>query len=227
MIVTNSIVDFFNYFGEYHDDLLIMVAQHLQIVLTVLAISIIIAVPLSLVLYQSQLLSSIVLAILGALYAIPSLAFFAILIPICGLGMPTAVTVLVVYVQFILVRNTLAGFKSVDASILEAGRGMGLSKLQLFIKVQLPLALPSLLGGLRLAVIATMGMTTIAASIGAGGLGTLLFDGLRMDYAVKIVWGTVLAFLLSWAANRILLIFERRSLKKSRGELKPATEFKR
>lgn len=212
------IFDFFHYFATYHNKMLTMIVQHLEIVTMVLAISILIAVPLGLLLYHSHTLSTIVLAILGALYAIPSLAFFAILIPLCGLGKPTAITVLVVYVQFILVRNILAGFKSVDASILEAGRGMGLSKVQLFFKIQLPLAMPVLLGGLRLAVISTIGMATIAASIGAGGLGILLFDGLRMNYPMKIIWGTVLASGLSMIANSILLIFEKRALKKSRGE---------
>jgi len=214
-----SIADFLAYFAKYHDKMLAMTLEHLQIVATVLLISIVIAVPLSLALYHSHKLSTIVLAILGALYAIPSLAFFAILIPLSGLGMPTAVIVLVVYSQFILVRNILAGFKSVDASLLEAGRGMGLSAAQLFFRVQLPLAMPALLGGLRLAVISTIGMATIAATIGAGGLGTLLFDGLRMNFPMKIVWGTVLASALSLIANWILSFFEKRALKRARGEL--------
>lgn len=216
------IADFFGYFARYHNKMLTMVLEHLQIVSTVLVISIIISVPLSLVLYHSHTLSTIVLAVLGALYAIPSLALFAILIPLCGLGKPTAVTVLVIYIEFILVRNILAGFTSVDPSLLEAGRGMGLSAAQLFFKVQLPLAMPVLLGGLRLAVISTIGMATIAASIGAGGLGTLLFDGLRMNFPLKIVWGTVLASTLSLIANKILLFFEKRALRKTHGESSPA-----
>ncbi|WP_218918447.1 ABC transporter permease [Paenibacillus durus] len=165
-----SIADFLAYFTKYGDKMLAMTLEHLQIVTLVLLISIIIAVPLSLALYRSHKLSTIVLAVLGALYAIPSLAFFAILIPLLGLGIPTAVTVLVVYTQFILVRNILAGFRSVDPFMLEAGRGMGLSASQLFFKVQLPLVMPALLGGLRLAVISSIGMATIAAMIGAGGL---------------------------------------------------------
>ncbi|QWU17604.1 osmoprotectant transport system permease protein [Paenibacillus sophorae] len=214
-----SIADFLAYFAKYGDKMLEMTLQHLQIVTLVLLISILIAMPLSLALYRSHKLSTIVLAVLGALYAIPSLAFFAILIPLLGLGIPTAVTVLVVYTQFILVRNILAGFKSVDPFLLEAGRGMGLSASQLFFKVQLPLAMPALLGGLRLAVISSIGMATIAAMIGAGGLGTLLFDGLRMNFAYKIVWGTILASALSLIANRILLFFEKRAMKRARGEL--------
>lgn len=219
--MAQAAADFFSYFARYYDKMLTMVLEHLQIVSMVLIISVAVAVPLSLLLYHFRTLSTVVMAVLGALYAIPSLAFFAILIPLCGLGKPTAVTVLVVYIQFILVRNILAGFRSVDPAVLEAGRGMGLSGIQLFFKVQLPLAMPALLGGLRLAVISTIGMATIAASIGAGGLGTLLFDGLRMNYPVKIVWGTVLASALSLIAKKILLLFENRALKKTRGEAAP------
>ena len=135
---------------------------------------------------------------------------FALLIPLTGLGRTTAVTVLVVYNQYLLLRNFLAGLDSVDESIVEAAVGMGMAPMQLLFKIKLPLAKKAIVAGIRIALVATVSIATIAASINAGGLGTILFDGLRtMNYA-KIVWGSVLSALLAILIDVLLRLLEKK-----------------
>jgi osmoprotectant transport system permease protein len=125
----------------------------------------------------------------------------------------------VAYSQLILVRNVLAGFQSVDPAVLEAGRGMGLNPFQLFWKIQLPLALPVILGGIRIASISVIGIATVGAWVNAGGLGVILFEGLYQNSIPKIVWGTAFVSGLAIVVNQLLMRLERRSLLKARGEL--------
>ena len=205
------------YLLNNHDEMLTLLLQHLQIVLLSISISLVIAIPVSLFILRSKVLSMVVLSSLGIIYSVPSLALFALLIPILGLGKGTAIFVLVIYNQYILVRNIFAAFQSINPSIIEAGRGMGFNSFQLFLKIQLPLALPIILGGVRIATITTIGIATIASVINAGGLGVILFDGLRMDYLPKILWGTIMAAGLAIVANQILLYFEKLASFKANG----------
>jgi osmoprotectant transport system permease protein len=157
-----------------------------------------------------------VLAVLEVLYAIPSLAFFALLIPFTGLGTKTAVIVLICYSLFFLVRNFLGGLDDIDPLIKEAGRAMGYSPFWLFRKVELPLAMPAMIAGIRMACVSTTGIACIAYAIGAGGIGTILFEGMRQLSYVKIAWGALLAILLSAAVNNILLALERHFARRAR-----------
>lgn len=209
-----------NYLLKNYESMGKLLAEHLYIVSLTLALSLIIAIPISILILRSKLLSNSILAIFGAIYSIPSLALFALLVPLIGLGKKPAIFVLVVYNQYILVRNVLAGFNSIDSSIIEAARGLGLSKSQLFFKIQLPLAFPIILGGIRISAVVTIGIATIAAVINAGGLGVILFDGLRMNYLPKILWGTIMSAALAFLANQIILYFEKRASLKSKGEFK-------
>jgi osmoprotectant transport system permease protein len=188
--------------------------QHLQIVGLTLVISIVIAALITMVVMRSGRAARITIRIFSGVYAIPSLALFALLIPVTGLGMDTAVLVLVVYNQFLLIRNFIAGLDSVDPLIIEAATGMGMSPRGVLARVRLPLALPVMLAGIHLSVISTIGIATIAAVIGAGGIGTILFDGLRTESAVKLAWGTLLAGGLAITANLILIAIERNVAKK-------------
>lgn len=206
------------YLFENYSDMLTLLAQHIYLVAVSIGISLVIAIPIVLMIFRSKILSAIVLALFGVLYSIPSLAMFAFLIPVLGLGEQTAIVVLIIYNQYILVRNILVAFQSIDSSIIEAARGMGLSPIQLFINIQIPLALPIILGGTRIAVVSTIGVATIAAVVNAGGLGVMLFDGLRMNYSTKILWGTIMAAGLALITNQILLVLEKIASKKARGE---------
>ncbi len=208
------------YLLNNHDEMLNLMLQHLQIVSLSISISLVIAIPVSLFILRSKLLSMVVLSSLGVIYSVPSLALFALLIPILGLGKGTAIFVLVIYNQYILVRNIFAAFQSIDPSIIEAGRGMGFNSFMLFLKIQLPLALPIILGGVRIATITTIGIATIASVINAGGLGVILFDGLRMDYLPKILWGTIMSAGLALGANQILLYLEKLASFKANGKSK-------
>ncbi len=206
------------YLFENYSDMLTLLSQHIYLVFVSIAISIVIAIAIVLVIFSSKILSAIVLAIFGILYSIPSLAMFAFLIPVLGLGEQTAIFVLVIYNQYILVRNILVAFQSIDPSIIETAKGMGLNSTQLFINIQMPLALPIILGGTRIAVVSTIGVATIAAVVNAGGLGVMLFDGLRMNYLTKILWGTIMAAGLSLVANQALLFLEKIASQNARGE---------
>jgi osmoprotectant transport system permease protein len=200
-----------NYFIKYNDRLISALLEHLKIVGITIILSIILSILISSAVMRSRILSQITVSILGMLYSIPSLAFFVLLIPFFGLGAHTAIVVLVIYNQFILVRNILAGFDSVDSAILEAASGMGMSVWQSFWQIRLPLASPVIIAGIRIAIVSTIGIATIASTINAGGLGTILFDGLRTHNTDKLLWGTILASLLAITANALLSLVEKKT----------------
>jgi osmoprotectant transport system permease protein len=145
-----------------------------------------------------------VLGVLGVLYTIPSLSLLVLLIPLLRLGYWPALVTLVAYAQLVLVRSVVVGISGVDPSVTEAARGMGMSGWQRLAQVELPLALPVMLAGLRVATLSTIAIATVAAFVNAGGLGTLLFDGVRSSNGDKIVAGALAVSLLAVAANLLL-----------------------
>lgn len=189
------------YFVKYHEKFLDAFLEHVEIVLVTLLISLVLASFIMVITLKSKKLNNIIVQLFGAIYSIPSLALFALLIPIMGLGQDTAILVLVVYNQFLLVRNISAGIYGVDESIMEAATGMGMTWLQVLLKIQIPLAFPMIMAGIRLAVISTIGIATIAATINAGGLGAILFQGLGSMNTYKIVWGTILCAVIAFVAD--------------------------
>lgn len=194
--------------------------QHIQLSAISLLIAVLIALPLGLLLAKNKILASLVLPVLSVVYTIPSLALFALLIPVVGLGMKSAVTALVGYSLLILVRNVMVGFNSIDPAIVEAGKGMGLSSWQMFSHIELILALPIILGGMRIAAVSIIGIATIASWINAGGLGVMLFQGLSQNNVPEILWGTILVALLAIAVNSLLSWLERSAFARSKGERK-------
>jgi len=208
----------FEYFTRYYDRLFMALLEHCYMTGLSLLLATAIALPLGYWLSRHRRIAVPVLSVLGIIYAIPSLGMFALLIPLVGLGFKPAIIALVVYSQLILVRNVIAGFQSVDPSVIEAGSGMGYNKWQLFRKIELPLSLPVIIGGLRIASVSIIGIATIAAWINAGGLGTILFEGLYQNSVPKMVWGTLFVSVLAVSANMILLWLEKISMSKARGE---------
>lgn len=200
--------EFLSYWTGHQDKFLEALGQHLVLVGVVIAVSLVVAAFITLAIRRSRRVESAVLQILGALYSVPSLALFSLLIPFTGLGFTSAVIVMVAYNQFLLVRNIVQGLNGVDASIVEAARGMGMSPAQVLCRVELPLAFPSIMAGIRLSVISTIGIATIAATINAGGLGTILLSGLRTMNVYKIVDGTILCAVVALVANGILKLIE-------------------
>ncbi len=197
------------YAVHYWDKLGKALLEHLELVLITLIISLLVATLLTILTVFSDLLSKTLVYIFSVIYSIPSLALFAILIPVTGLGKVTAIMVLVVYNQYLLLRNFNEGLHAVDPAIIEAANGMGMTKMQILYEVRIPLSKRALFTGIRLAVVSTIGIATIAASINAGGLGTILFDGLRTMNVNKILWGSILSAGMAIGANAILTKIEK------------------
>lgn len=197
------------YAVRYHGKLLDTFTEHIEIVLITLLISVLLAFLLTLCVVHSRRLSKICIHIFSMLYSIPSLAFFAMVIPLLGLGKATAIVVLVIYNQYILLRNFLDGLHQVEPAIIEAATGIGMSRYQVLFQVQLPLASKAVFAGIHLSIISTIGIATIAATINAGGLGTILLDGLRTLNTAKIIWGTILSSGFAILANGLLKMLEK------------------
>lgn len=203
------------YLLKHYDDLTKATLEHLQLVLLALVISLITAGLFTILCSYSKKVSGIVLGLLSMAYSIPSLAMFALMIPFTGLGQTTAVLVLVIYNQYLLLRNFLAGLEGVDQSIVEAAVGIGMAPMQVLVKIKLPLAKGAFLAGIRITMVATVSIATIAASINAGGLGIILFDGLRTMNFAKILWGSILSALLAILIDRLLGFFGKTGSKQA------------
>ncbi|WP_312419543.1 ABC transporter permease [Anaerospora hongkongensis] len=199
-----------DYLVRYPDKLLKAFVEHVEIVVITLLISIILAALLTILAAYSKVASGLLVTLFSMVYSIPSLALFAILVPLTGLGKTTAIIVLVVYNQYILLRNILDGLNNVDSSIVEAATGMGMSKSQLLFQVKLPLVIKPIFTGIHLAVVSTIGIATIAASINAGGIGSVLLDGLRTVNTAKILWGTLMAAGLAIVVNGVFNVIEKK-----------------
>jgi osmoprotectant transport system permease protein len=185
-----------------HADLVLRLGlQHIALVGTALAIALCVALPAGILAARNPRLATPLLGLFGIVYTIPSLALFALLIPLLGLGFWTAVVALAAYAQMILVRNTAAALAGVDGATIEAAYGMGMSRAQTLWRVERPLAMPVFVAGVRLATVSLIGMATVAAWINAGGLGTLVLDGIEHDYPDKAVAGAIAAIVLAFAAD--------------------------
>ena len=184
--------------------------QHVALSAVSLAIALAVAVPLGIAAARSPFARAPIVAVLGVIYTIPSLALFALLIPWLGLGFWTAVAALAAYAQMILVRNIAAGINAVDRAAVEAARGMGMSDWQVLWRVERPLAMPVMLGGLRIAAVSIIAIANVAAWIDAGGLGTLVLGGIQADYPSKAVAGALVAATLALAVDLSLRHAESR-----------------
>ncbi|HRA46922.1 MAG TPA: ABC transporter permease [Thermomicrobiales bacterium] len=182
--------------------------EHLQLTVTALALALIVAIPLGILVATVRPLSLPILVVLSLIYTIPSLALLAFLIPVLHLGKRPAIVVLALYAQLALVRNLAAALRLVDPAILEAAAGTGMTRWQIFWKVRLPLGLPILIAGLRIATVTTISLATITAWINAGGLGSLLFDGIARDYPSEILAGTIAITALALCVNFLLRLLE-------------------
>lgn len=204
-----------NYLINRFDDIVSALAQHTQIVLITLFFSLILASMLTYFSIKNRTVQLLLKAFLAMLFSIPSLAFFGLMIPFTGLGRTSAIIVLVIYQQYILLNNFLDGLMNIEPSIIEAAHGMGMSNHQILFKIQLPLAKDSIFTGIRLSILSTIGITVIAASINAGGLGRIIFEGLNTRNNDKIIVGSILAGLLAILVNAILKLIEKRFKTKS------------
>jgi osmoprotectant transport system permease protein len=193
------------------DDLLPALWDHIVLCAVSVLIALVISLPLGILITRYRRAYTPVTFITGLLYTIPSLSFFAVLITIPGIriGRTPAIIALVAYSLLVLIRNVVVGIDSVPRDTREAARGMGLTSWQTLRQVELPLALPIIVAGIRIATVTTIGVATIAAYIGAGGLGELIFSGIDRNFPTEILAGAILATLLSVVADFGLLGMER------------------
>ncbi len=188
-----------------------LLLEHLYLTLAVLFFALLIGIPLGVLLARIKWLQGPVLNVLGVIYTIPSLSLFVLLIPLFGLGPTPAIVALTAYAQLLLVRNWLVGLTTIEPSVLEAARGMGMNGWQRFWQMELPLASPMLLAGIRLVALSSIGIGTIAAFINAGGLGVLLFEGVITANYNKIVAGSIAVSGLSFLINYLIRFLERKA----------------
>ena len=185
-----------------------LTGQHIEIVGAAIIVAVVIGVPAGILATRARWLEAPVINITGILYTIPSLALFAVLIPVLGLGARPAIVALALYSLLVIVRNTVVGLRTVDPAAVDAARGMGMTAWERLVLVEIPLALPVILAGVRAATVASIGVATIAAYIGAGGLGVLIFDGIRTLDPDPVIAGTLLASALALAVDWALLHVE-------------------
>lgn len=193
------------------DDIQQASIEHLQLVGASLGIAIAVSIPIAILVRRRRIPFIAVNTISGALYTIPSLAMFAFLLSFVGIGFEPAVIALAVYCLQLIIRNTVVGLRGVSGPVQEAARGMGLTRRQRLLKVELPLALPAIFAGVRLAVVSTVGIATIAVYIGAGGLGVLIVnDGIQRGlFVTPIVVGGVIATVMAIVIDLVLVGIER------------------
>jgi osmoprotectant transport system permease protein len=186
-----------------------LTAQHLLLTVLSVGFGIVISFPLAIACIRRPGLYPFVTTVAGLLYTVPALALMVTLLPILGLNIWPVVVALTVYTLLILIRNMVAGVRGVPGDVRESAVGMGLTRRQVLWRVEMPLALPAILGGVRIATVSTIGLVTIGGLFGRGGLGQLIFDGLNRFSSTRIIVGAGLSVILALVADGLLLLLQR------------------
>lgn len=209
VLITRFLFGYVDFITDHFDRLLLDTFHHIEIVIFAIALAVPIGVTLGFLITFNDRAAMVVIWLAGIMMTIPSLALFGLLIPYFGLGAPPVIVALILYSQLPVVRNTYVGLENVDPAMIEAGRAMGMTRLQLLRKVQLPNALPVIMAGVRNAVVILIGIAAIGAFIGAGGLGQLLFDGLGWHNQEMILVATIILALLALVVDYIFGMSEQ------------------
>ena len=183
--------------------------EHVKLTLLAVAVGFVIAFAAALLAHRYRLAERPFVVFSAVVYTIPSLALFQLLVPVTGLTVATVEVALVGYTLLILFRNTLAGLRSTPPEVLEAARGMGFTPTQTLLRVELPLALPAIIAGLRVAVVSTIALATVAAFVVSQGLGVPILGALRLDFSTEIIAAGVLAVGLAIVADVLLVLAQR------------------
>ena len=195
--------------GDHTGVILSRTGQHVELVAIAVVMGFLISLPLSVIAYRRPRVYPPITWVTGFLYTIPSIALFVVLIPLTGLTTLTVEIGLVSYTLLILIRNIVVGFRGVSEDAKEAATGMGYTRRQLLWKVELPLAIPAIIAGIRVTTVSTVGLVTVGFIIGKGGLGELIIDGLNRFYTPEVVVGALMSILLALVADGLLLLVER------------------
>ncbi|SFL37328.1 osmoprotectant transport system permease protein [Paenibacillus sp. 1_12] len=215
----NGIIELLQYMQENATLLLSLTWGHIMMVICGLGLAMIVGIPLGVICARNEKLATIILASANVIQVMPSLALLALLMMFLGLGFKTIVVGLFFYSLLPIIRNTYVGLKEVDAGISEAGKGLGMSPWQLLMKVQLPLSLPFLMAGLRVAAVIAIGVATLAPLFGGDGLGREIYSGLNLRNHLKIYAGAIPAAILAILAD-IFLGRLQEKLKDGRRQIK-------
>jgi osmoprotectant transport system permease protein len=197
---------FFDNFGSRFEPRLV---EHIELTAIAVGVGAVIAIAAAIVAYRYRWFETPFSLFAALLYTIPSLAFFEIMVQITGINRFTAEIALVSYTLLILFRNTLTGLQGVPKPAIEAANAMGLTTRQRLVRVELPLALPAMMAGLRIATVTTISLTTVAAYIGAGGLGEPIFNAIQTGFKTQFLAAGILAILLALVADILLVIAQR------------------
>jgi len=204
----DAIVDW-SWVGDHIHEILLSIEQHMELVGWSLFWGLVFALPLAVLAHRFRLLRGPTLSVMGILYTVPSLAAFALLLPYTGLDQSTAIIPLATYTLLILVRNIITGLDGVAPDVEEAALGMGYSSTRRVLRIELPLAVPEIIAGVRIAAVTLIGLVPVAALVGQGGLGTMMLDGLNRAFQTPLTVSLVLVVLLAVAADLALVGVQR------------------
>jgi osmoprotectant transport system permease protein len=198
----------YNTFIERWDLVKLGLEEHIFLVLIAMTFATVIAVPLGILLTNYRKFAEPVIGVTAIAQTIPSLALLGFMLPLVGIGKTNAIIALTIYALLPILRNTYTGILEVDSAIIEAGRGMGMTRWQILYKVELPLALPFIMAGIRTSTVTTIGVATLATFVGAGGLGDIIYRGITMQNSQLILVGAIPAALFAVVTDFILKKFE-------------------
>lgn len=203
--------DYFTIFLNRYPDLLTALMKHLQISASAIVLGCIVSIPLGIFLAKTSItwIRSIAFTVTNVFQTIPSLAMLAIFIPLMGVGIKPAITALFLYSLLPILRNTFAAFESIDQEVIESAKGMGYNILQRLLSVEIPLAMPYIMSGIRLTTVYIINWATLAAVIGAGGLGELIIGGMGVNNKPLIFAAALMAMVLAFFANFLFSQFEK------------------
>ena len=200
--------DLFSYYKDNFSEVIALLLEHIEMTTLSLFIAILIGVPLGILISYLKKAEKPVLGFANIVQAIPSMALLGLAIPLFGIGQKPAIFLVVIYSLLPIIKNTYAGLSSIDKELMEAARGIGLTKAQRLFKVQLPLALPVIMAGIRISAVSAVGLLTLSAFVGGGGLGFLVFSGIRTVDNAKILAGAIPACLLALLVDKLFASVE-------------------
>lgn len=201
---------FMEYISENWMDLLYLTYDHIMMVVLGVLFALIVGIPLGIVCSLDRRLAAVILTIANVIQVIPSLALLVMLMILLGLGSQTVIVGLFLYSLLPIIRNTYVGLNEINSSVTEAGRGVGMSPLQILIKVQLPLSLPFIMTGIRVAAVIAIGVAAVAPFVGGDGLGREIYSGINYRNDLRIYGGAIPAALLAIAADIVLGKLQKR-----------------
>lgn len=207
-----------DYVSTHVPELLAAGREHLLLTVTAVGLAVLVAFPMAVLVRRYRFLQGPVLTVAGVVYTIPSLALISLLWPVFGLSPLTVIIALAVYALLVVLRNTVVGLDEVDPNVVDAARGMGMDRRAILWRVELPLALPTIIAGIRIATVSTVGLVTIGALVGYGGFGGLILSGFQQNFwHAQIFTATVACVLLAIVFETMLHWVQRRSAPWTRG----------